>query len=238
MSRRAFKFRLYPNKTQSESLDRTLHLLRDFYNAALQERRDAWTLNRVRVTCFDQINQIPEIRNELNTDYQALPVTPIKQCLRRLDKAFNAFFRRTKTGKRAGYPRFKGRNAFNSIIYNGQGFRLVGSRLRLSYLGDLKIKLSRPIEGKIKEVIAKREGGKWFAVISCDGVPERRPPATEHVVGLDAGIESFITLSDGAQIDNPRFYESTQKRLRKGSTKTVPPNEILEPMEESGKVRC
>lgn len=212
--RRSFKYRIYPNKIQRERLEHSLDLLRTFYNAALQERKQAWELNRVRVSCFDQINQIPEIRNSLNTDYQAITSNTLSQTLRKLDKAFQAFFRRVKAGEKPGYPRFKGKAFFNSIIYNGSGYRFKNDKLNMSRIGDIKIKLSRPVEGRIKEVVLKREGSKWFAVLSCNNVPANHVALTDKQVGIDVGIEHFATLSDGTQVANPRCYESAQKALR------------------------
>lgn len=211
--RKSYKFRIYPNKEQTARLERSLDLLRDFYNAALQERRDAWAMNRIRVTCFDQINQIPDVRL-LNEDYQELQARTLTQSLRVLDKAFQGFFRRVKSKQTPGFPRFKGKAFFNSIIYNREGYRFRGTKLNVSLIGDLKIKLSRPIEGKIKEIQLKREGSKWFAVIACDGVPVQSLEPTGQSVGIDMGVEAFATLSDGTEIDNWRYYESTQKKLR------------------------
>lgn len=218
--RLAYKFRLYPTKEQTERLEHSLNLLRDFYNAALQERRNAWRLNRIRITCFDQIKQISEIR-KLNTDYMAVQARTMQQPLRALDKAFKAFFRRIKSGDKPGYPRFKGKAFFNSIVYNQSGYRFRDGKLNLSLIGDLKIKLSRPVEGTIKEVTAKREGSKWFAIVSCDGVPERPLTPVNKVVGIDVGIENFATLSDGTQIENWRYYQSAQKQLRKAARRVA-----------------
>lgn len=211
--RRSYKFRIYPSRIQRERLDHTLNLLRDLYNAAIQERRDAWKMNRVRVTCFDQINQIAAIRQN-DPDYAAMRVRPLEQCLRQADKAFQAFFRRVKARQNPGFPRFKGKTFFNSIIYNRDGYRFRRDKLNISVIGDLKIKLSRPIDGVIREVSLKREGPRWFAVISCDGIDPVTLPATGKVIGIDVGIESFATLSDGTQIDNWRYYESAQRKLR------------------------
>jgi putative transposase len=211
--RKSYKYRLYPNKEQTEKLSHSLDLLREIYNAGLQERRDAWQMNRIQISYFDQSKQVSDIRT-LNTDYLAVQSRTIRQTLRQLDKSFAAFFRRLKSGERPGYPRFKGRNFFNSIIYNLEGFRLIGNRLRLSKIGDIKIRLSRPIEGTIKEVLAKREGDKWYAIISCDNVPERPLAPTGEVIGIDVGIESFATLSDGTQIENWKYYEAGAKKMR------------------------
>lgn len=210
----SFRYRIYPTAIQRERLERSLDLLRDLYNAGLQERRDDWRLNRVRVTCFDQIKQLPEIRLSLNTDYRSVLARSMEQCLRTLDNAFESFFRRVKAGERPGYPRFKGKNYFNSIIYNREGYKFRGTKLHISFIGDLKIKLSRPFEGEIKEIRLRRDGVRWLAILSCDSVPVKPLPATGKQIGVDVGIESFATLSDGSQINNWRFYESAQKKLR------------------------
>jgi putative transposase len=177
MPKRSFKYRIYPTKVQLERLNNALFLLRDFYNAALQERRDAWKLNRKHISVYDQAGQISDIRR-LNTDYMSVQARTLEQTLRQLDKAFAAFFRRVKKGEKPGYPRFKSASRFNSIIYNQYGFRFEQNKLNLSLLGSFKIKLSRPVEGTIKQVAVKREDAKWFVTIACDGVPDRPLPAT------------------------------------------------------------
>jgi putative transposase len=134
--------------------------------------------------------------------------------LRLLDKSFKSFFRRLKAGQKPGYPRFKGKGFFNTIAYGRKAFRFRNGKLNLSFIGDLKIKMSRPIEGRIKEVIAKQEGTKWYAFISCDEIPERPLERTGNNIGIDVGIESFATLSDGTHIDNWKYYEAAQKKLR------------------------
>lgn len=212
--RKSFKYRIYPTTEQVTRLENSLDLLREIYNAGLQERKDAWRLNHISISYFDQSKQVPEIRM-LRPEFMQVQSRCLRQTLRQLDKSFKAFFRRVKAGEKAGFPRFKGKSFFNSIIYNGEGYRFRGNKLlNLSLIGDLKIKLARPFEGKIKEVVVKREGDKWFAILSCDGVPAKPLPATNQSIGVDVGIESFATLSDGTQIENPRFYEKTQKQLR------------------------
>ncbi len=213
MSRKSYKFRIYPNREQTQTLERSLNLLRDLYNGAVQERRDAWRLNRVRVTCFDQIKQVPDIRAE-NPEYMLVLARVCHQTLRQVDKAFQSFFRRIKSGNTPGYPRFKGKRFFNSFFYNQRGFRLIDGKLWLTNIGLLKIRQHREIQGTIKEVAVKREGSKWYAIVSCDGVPINLLPSTGKAVGIDVGIESFATLSDGTQIENWRYYESAAKALR------------------------
>lgn len=211
--RLVYKFRIYPTKTQAERLENSLNLVREFYNAALQERRDAWALNRTQISFAMQSRQVPEVRL-LNSDYQQVQARTLDQTLRMLDKAFKAFFRRIKAGQKPGFPRFKGKSFFNSIIYNREGYRFRNGKLNLSLIGDLKIKLSRPMEGEVKQIAAKREGLKWYAIISCDEVPERALDTVNKAIGIDVGIESFATFSDGTQIQNWRYYEVAQRQLR------------------------
>ena len=211
--RRSYKFRLYPNKEQTAALDRSLWLCRDLYNAAIQERRDAWKLNRITIGYFDQSKQITDIR--INDPlYMTVQARVLRQTLRQADKAFQAFFRRVKTGEKPGYPRFKSRDRFNSFFYNGKGFKFAKNKLFLANIGFVQIKQHREIAGNIKEIGIKREGSKWFAVISCAEVPNQPLPETCERIGLDVGIESFATLSNGTQIDNWKYYESSSKKLR------------------------
>src|SRR5262249_41610796 len=130
--------------------------------------------------------------------------------MRRLDKAFAAFFRRIKAGEDPGYPRFKGRDRFDSIEFPayGDGIRLIGTKLRVQHIGTIGIKLHRSIAGTIKTVTLKREAGKWYAVFSCDLGPVTIEPSTNPPVGIDVGIESFLTTSEGEQESNPAYHKT------------------------------
>lgn len=211
--RLSYKFRLYPNKEQTANLERSLNLCRELYNGALQERRDAWNLNRIRISFFDQSRQVPDIRR-LNPDYMQIGARVCGQVLRQVDRSFQAFFRRCKTGEKAGFPRFKGKSYFNSVFYNQTGFGLANNQLRLANVGRVKIKQHREILGVVKQVTVKRESSKWYAIFVCDNVPTKQLKATNKSIGIDVGIESFATLSDGIQIDNWKYYESSAKQLR------------------------
>src|SRR6201990_3102242 len=215
--RKSFKFRIYPSKAQVKTLEMTLDLCRELYNAALQERRDAWDLNETSISYCDQSKQLPEIkkiREDLRGVYSQVLVEP----LRNLDKAYKAFYDRRKRKEKAGKPRFKGRSRFNSFCYPQKGFGLNDNKLTLAKIGKIKIRLSQFVQGKSKTCTIKRETDKWFAVFSVETFAEALPK-TNKQIGIDAGIENFITLSDGTQIENFRFFERTQKQLRKAQRK-------------------
>ncbi len=209
---KSFRFRINPSKAQSAKLENTLNLCRELYNAALAERRDAWKLNRINITRFDQDKQLPEIK-QTNPEYKEIHSQVLQDVLKRLDKAFQSFFSRVKQGVKAGFPRFKGKNWFDSFCYAQSGFNVSGNRLTLSKIGKVKIKLSRQIQGKVKTCQIKRELNKWFVIFTVETAIEPLPKTGESV-GLDMGVSAFVTLSDGTQIDNFKYYESTQKKLR------------------------
>ncbi len=136
----------------------------------------------------------------------------------RVDLAFQAFFRRVKSGGGAvGFPRFKGVGRYDSITYPqyGNGVRLDGSRLILSKVGAVPLVLHRPVEGTPKTVtLSRTRTGKWFACFSCETEAAPLPPSST-VVGVDVGLASFATLSDGTQIENPRFYRRDEADLKR-----------------------
>lgn len=209
---KAYKFRLSnPSKIVQANLEQTLNLCRSLYNAALQERRDAYKLNRISINYYDQANQLSEIK-QTNPEYKSVHSQVLQDVLKRLDKTFKAFYARAKQGQ-AGFPRFKSASRFDSFCFPQSGFSLTGNKLTLSKIGTVKLKLSRQIQGKVKTCQIKRECGKWFVIFTVEAKAEPLPK-TGQSVGLDMGISAFATLSDGTQIDNFKYYESTQKKLR------------------------
>jgi len=132
-----------------------------------------------------------------------------------LNKAFDAFFRRVKAGERPGYPRFKSRDRFDSFGFKeyGNGFKIDGRKLKLSGIGRISVRWHRPVDGKIKTVRITRNASKWYACFSCEVAPEPLP-ATGKEVGIDVGINSLITTSDGEKVENPCWYREEQKKLR------------------------
>lgn len=151
---KSYKFRLFPSKSQVTKLETTLELCRELYNAALSERREAWQRQKKSITYLDQQNALPEIK-AIREDVAEIHSQVLQDVLRRLDKAFKSFFQRVKQGK-AGFPRFKGKNRYDSFTFAQSGFALKGNKLQLSKLGLFKIKWHREIIGKIKTLTITR----------------------------------------------------------------------------------
>ncbi len=217
MSRKTFKFRLYPNRRQREKLTATLDVCRELYNAGLQERIEAWK-NRTPVRVFDQINQLPDIK-AARPDVADVFSQVLQDTLRRLDKTYKAFFGRVRRGQKAGFPRFKGRNRYDSFTYPQSGFEL-GTKLQLSKIGNIKIKQHRDIEGEIKTLTIRREAGCWYACFSVEYEPTKLPHSSNSV-SIDVGLEAFATLSDGTRIENHRYYKAAQAKLRRAQRKVA-----------------
>jgi putative transposase len=218
--RRSYKFRLRPTTKQEAALDACLEDTRRLYNAALEERRDAWRMGRHQVTFYSQDAQLKEIRAVDSEQYGRWAFGCERAAIRRLDRAFQGFFRRVKAGEKPGYPRFKGRGWWDSIEWeekNGARWDSVPhptvTRVYLKGIGHVRVHQHRAVKGRVKTITVKREGGRWYLVLSCDDVPAEPLEPVGSVVGIDVGVASFLTISSGAHVPNPRHLAATAGRL-------------------------
>lgn len=143
---KAFKFRIYPTEKQIGKLEWTLRCCKELYNAALQERRDAYKMCGVSVSYYTQNMQLPEIK-EIREEYRDIHSQFLQDVLTRVDKTMDNFFRRVKNGEKPGYPRFKSGDRYDSFTYTQSGFEIIKGKLNLSKIGRVKIKLHREISG-------------------------------------------------------------------------------------------
>lgn len=213
---KAFKYKLYPTRQQEAAMQTMLDTHRHLYNRALEERKNAWEQERRSVTYYDQAAQLKYER--ASNPYMA--VTNAGSCvatLRRLDKAFQAFFRRIKAGEKAGYPRFKSRNRFDTVEFPsyGNGCKVEGNRVYFQHIGRVRFKLYRAIEGTIKTVSFTRQADGWHVVFSCDLGEIAPAPHPGPMVGFDLGLKAFLVTSDGESITPPKFYRKAEKALRR-----------------------
>ena len=213
---RGYRYRLYPSKAQAHALDRILEGHRHLYNAALQERREAWRMRQVSVTYYMQANQLRELRT-FDAEVAALNYSSCQQTLRRLEKAFQAFFRRVQEGEKPGYPRFKSRHRFHSVAFvYDDGIRLKGGRLYVQGVGRLRVFFHRPLPSgaRIRQVVVKRTAaGEWYAVFQLE-LPTAQPAAHPGpAVGVDMGLTYFAALSTGELVENPRWLRRGESRL-------------------------
>ena len=212
---KAYKFRIYPTKSQKRKLEDTLELCRQVYNRTLAYRKDAWEKDGKSVSKYETHQLLPDWKRD-RSELKEVFSQVLQECQQRVDLAFQHFFRRVKNGEKPGYPRFKGKGRYDSFTYPQMGFKLKSGKLYLSKIGDVKIKLHRTIEGKIKRCTVHRyPTGKWFICLTVE-LPDPDVPFNDgSVVGVDVGLSSFITMSTGEKIDNPRFFRSEERALAK-----------------------
>jgi len=220
MSKKAYKYRLYPSAKQAARLQEVLDRNRELYNAALQERRDAYRMARVRIGYNQQAAQLPEIK-AIRPEYADIHSQVLQDTLRRVDKAFKAFFRRIKNGEKPGYPRFQQYDRYDSFTFPQSGFSLTqDNRVCLSKVGTLKVKIPKgkkanPATGTMKTCTIKREGTHWFVVFTCEAEQAVVYHPSTEAVGIDLGLLHFGTLSDGSTIENPRHLRASEQKLKK-----------------------
>jgi putative transposase len=209
-----YKYRLYPTDAQVDFLNGELREACSLYNAALEERIGAYKTCHKSINYYDQANQLKAMRAD-----GCLTLTNFSCCqdvLRRVNKTFAAFFARCKRGDKPGFPRFKSHRRYDSITFPsyGDGCRLLDNgKLRVQGAGHIKVRLHRPLEGKVKTVTIKRQAGNWFVcfAVECEAKPL---PINHAEIGIDVGLTHFATFSDGTTVENPRHYKKAQAKLR------------------------
>lgn len=175
---------------------------------AAKERAISWV---------DQSRRLTELQEMTRPEYKEIRRAILTDVLQRLDKAFQAFFRRVKIGQTPGYPRFQGKGRYDSFTTSDlNSFSLTEDKqLCIAKIGSIKVKLHRPIEGQTKTCTIKREGTYWYVVLACEIEQELVYHPSEEAVGIDLGLLHFATPSTGKTIENPRHYRRAEKRLQK-----------------------
>jgi len=231
--RKSYVFRLYPTTPQQARLAAMLASHCELYNAALEERREAWVKRRITIKSAAQMAQLTEIR-DARPDQAVWSFTSQQQTLRRLDKAFQSFFRRVKAGEKPGYPRFRSVRRFDSvdfrhgdgIKYQTKGWSKGHAGLRIQGVGVVKVRQHRPLPdgAKLGQITVKREGygprARWHIVIPIEVEPNPLPE-TGREIGVDLGVVHFATTSEVipgvtdecGHIANPRHLAASADRL-------------------------
>jgi len=218
MIMRTYKYRLYPSKTQGKNLFRVLNACRGLYNMALAERKHAYQFEKRSVSKRELYELGKHYRRTFPYAKQVFSQTA-QSVVEQVDDAYQAFFRRVKAGETPGYPRFKGMHRFNSFLFKqyGTGAKLDGRRLKLFGIGRVRVRWHRqiPENATIKTVRILHKGGRWYACFTCE-VEEAKPlPDTGKQIGVDVGISSLLTTSEGEKVEHPVYYRRGQQRLRR-----------------------
>ena len=192
------------NKLQS-----TLDTCRFVYNKILQTRKESWENEKKSIGIYD-CNKLIK-----HWDTNGVHSQVLQNVSARVDLAFQGFFRRIKEeGEKAGYPRFRGKDRFDSFCFPQSGFKIKGNKLYLSGIGDIKIFQHRPLEGKVKTCTIKREGEDWYVIFSCIVEKEINKQNETKAIGIDVGCIDFSTMSDGNTVKNPHFLRKSEQELK------------------------
>ncbi|MEV4526697.1 transposase [Streptosporangium sp. NPDC049304] len=220
--RRSSKFLLRPTARQAVALTACLDDHRALYNAALEHRRTAYAKAKVSIRYGDQSAELKHIRADDTGGQGRWSFSSQQATLRRLDKAFQAFFARVKAGRTPGFPRFKGNGRLDTVEWpkDGDGCRWdsqpehpTATYVRLQGIGHVRVHRHRPVRGTVKTISVRREGMRWYVILSCDDVPAEALPATDASVGVDLGVASLVTTSEGEHLANPRHLAASADRL-------------------------
>lgn len=212
--RKAFQFHLRPTKKQARALQFHLDECRWLYNELLEQRKTSYLELEESLTRTQQYSFIPHLVQE-RPGLALIHSQVLQNVADRLDKSYQAFFRRVKSGEIAGFPRFKGYNQYNSFCFAQSGFSLVEGCIKLSKIGVIRLKLHREIQGKVKTcTIKKTTSDSWLITFSCE-IESNPLPILETSVGIDVGLTTFAAFSDGKSIENPRFFRKEEESLAK-----------------------
>ncbi len=214
--RKSFKYRIYPNKNQEVILNKTLSTCRHLYNDALSERKRQAELNRLKqlfdvfpwgypewMNYYDQKRELTATKTSVQKEVYS---QVLQDVIKRVDRSFKNFY------NGFGYPRFQGRNRYNSFTYPQSGFELEDGKLTLSKIGNIKITLHREIEGKIKTCTIKKDIDQWYVSFSCETDILIIPVEIKTKTGIDVGLTSLITFSNGEQIHLSKKKKQSNNR--------------------------
>lgn len=207
--KRVERMRLYPNGRQEAALFRMLRVTRDLYNAALQERRDAYRLRGVSVTAKMQYAELTGLRGE-----DARVAGVYRECedaaLRRLDLAMQAFYRRCKRGQTPGFPRFKPASRWRQLTFphgdRALRFDAQQQHVTIPGAGSVKLRKGRAVPAFGRAWIVAKNG-RWYACFECERAEMQGPVDLRQIVGVDRGVHVLAALSDGSLIRNAAVGE-------------------------------
>ena len=222
--KRKVTYRLYPRPKQALALSALLHSHQQLYNAALEERISAWSKAKKSITYADQCKSLTVLRTDL-PEWQSANCSSQQMTLRRLDKAFSAFFRRVKAGQGPGFPRFKSLARFPGFSFktHGDGWRFTeGERwkhgtLRLSGIGHIACRGQARQGGRVCASDILHRDGEWFLSLTLEIQKVERVRTGDAAIALDWGVETLLSgvRHDGTRYDvaNPRWYQTDKDRV-------------------------
>lgn len=214
----SYKFRIYPTPSQENLMQRTFGCCRFVFNRYLAMRKERYEQDGKTMNYYDCAGDMTQLKNSL-TWLKEVDATALQSALRDLDTAYQNFFRRVKQGQKPGYPRVKGkhdrRKSYKSKCI-GTNIKVLDQAVQLPKLGLVKCRVSKEVKGRIlSATVSQNPSGKYFVALCCTDVEMEPLTSTGAVVGLDMGLKSFATTSDGVEYPNHKHLAKSQKKLAK-----------------------
>ncbi len=217
---RAETLKIRQRPSDATALERVQHLSRVLYNAALEQRREAYRKQGKSLSFYDQCKDLTLLRAE-DERYAALSVDMLRlTALHRLDKAYKAFFRRVKRGEKPGFPRFKSRDRFDTLVFGTTGWKITCGKLRLQGIGTFLLAGKMHRDGKPMGLRLVRTARGWYVHVLLDvgDAPAVKAPTSGGAnVGIDVGLTTFATMSDGSTVEHPRFLRHATEAITAAS---------------------
>jgi putative transposase len=214
--RKTFKEKLRPTPAQEAALEVVLWRCRTLYNTALEQRISLYRQRGISVSRYTQEAELKDLRASY-PEYAAIHSHVLQDVLARLDRTYQAFFRRVQHGQKPGFPRFHGKDRYHSFTFKeyGNGARLDNGTLVLAKIGRISVHWSRPLEGTPKTITVSQEADGWYVAVSCAEVPAQSLSETGRETGIDVGLKVFLVTADGEAVENPRHYRRAERYLVK-----------------------
>ncbi|WP_196037643.1 IS200/IS605 family element RNA-guided endonuclease TnpB [Anaerotruncus colihominis] len=212
----SYKFRIYPNQTQKNQIQRTFGCCRFVFNYYFAKRKEVYEQSSKTLNYYDCARDMTQLKKSLDWLHE-VDATALQSSLRDLDTAFQNFFRRVKQGEKPGYPRFKSkrdhRKSYKSKCV-GTNIKVLDKAVQLPKLGKVQCRISKEVKGRIlSATVSQNPSGKYFVALCCTDVEIEPLPSTGTIVGLDMGLKSFAITSDGVEYPNHKFLTKSTRKL-------------------------
>ena len=213
MAEKAYKYRIYPNKNQQELIQKTFGCTRFVYNYYLNKRKEMYENDKTTFTCNMCSKDLTQLKKELEW-LKEPDKDSLQKALKDLDMAYQKFFK-----EHTGYPKFKSKkNRYKSYRTSctNNNIRFEDKHIKLPKLGLVKTRDKQVPQGRIlNATISQEPDGRFYCSLCCTDVSFKQLPKTNQFVGIDLGLVDFAIFSDGIKIENPRFFEKSEKKLAK-----------------------
>jgi putative transposase len=211
-----FQYRLYPTKDQQQKLWQHANKLNWLYNYFLNQKIEAYKTEKKSISKNTQQGELLKLKED-DPILSEIHSQVLQQVAIRLDRSYQAFFRRVKSKEAAGFPKFRSCRDFFGICYPQSGFTIEHGVFKTKVYGNISFVQHRDLKGNIKQVLINNKNNRWFLNIITDYVEKTKIPKTK--VGIDIGLKHLVVATDGTKIKNSTHAKHFDKQIAKVQSK-------------------